>query len=71
VQDGKVLTVDADVVLQRHMDEIDRREHLLRTDPAIRREFVELPAQLDPHVVAMYHEELLAEVDGGEPYNLV
>jgi hypothetical protein len=63
--------VDADVVLQRHMDEIDRREHLLRTDPAIRREFVELPAQLDPHVVAMYHEELLTEVDGGEPYNLV
>jgi hypothetical protein len=49
---------------------------LLRTGPAIRREFVELPAQLDSHVVAthvvaMYHEELLTEIDGGEQYNFV
>jgi hypothetical protein len=44
---------------------------LLRTGPAIRREFVELPAQLDSHVVAMYHEALLTEIDGGEQYNFV
>jgi len=71
VHDGHIRTVDADSVLDRHHEEIDRRERLLRDDPAIRREFVELPTMLDEHVTAMYHEELLTSVVAGEPYNLV
>jgi hypothetical protein len=71
VHDGHIQTVDADRVLDRHHEEIDRRERRLRDDPAIRREFVELPAMLDEHVTAMYHQELLNHVVGGEPYNLV
>ncbi|MEA2185750.1 MAG: 5-methylthioadenosine/S-adenosylhomocysteine deaminase [Solirubrobacteraceae bacterium] len=71
VHDGHIQTVDADRVLDRHHEEIDRRERRLRDDPAIRREFVELPAMLDEHVTAMYHQELLNHVVCGEPYNLV
>jgi 5-methylthioadenosine/S-adenosylhomocysteine deaminase len=36
VRDGRVTTVDAGAVLDRHREEIDRREHELRTNPAIR-----------------------------------
>jgi hypothetical protein len=71
VRDGRVTTVDAGAVLDRHREEIDRREHELRTNPAIRREFVELPAILDEHVTSAYHGGLLTPVGGGEPYNLV
>jgi 5-methylthioadenosine/S-adenosylhomocysteine deaminase len=71
VRDGQVMTVDAGAVRDRHREEIDRREHELRTNPAIRREFVELPAILDEHVTSAYHGGLLTPVGGGEPYNLV
>lgn len=43
----------------------------MRHDPAIRREFVELPAILDQHATAAYHQDLLIPVLGGEQYNLV
>lgn len=71
VRNGEITRVDADAVIGRHMDEVERRERRLHSDGSLRREFIELPDLLDEHAVAIYHDQLLTEVRAGEVYNLV
>jgi 5-methylthioadenosine/S-adenosylhomocysteine deaminase len=69
VQEGRVLTVDERKVQDAYAEEIERRVGLLGSDPALRRSFVELPAEVEPYAIDFYNTELLQPLDPGYIYN--
>jgi 5-methylthioadenosine/S-adenosylhomocysteine deaminase len=69
VRNGRVVTVNEEKVRDAYADEIERRVGLLTSDASIRREFVELPAEVEPYVIDFYHNELRQPLDPGFIYN--
>jgi 5-methylthioadenosine/S-adenosylhomocysteine deaminase len=69
LEDGTITTVNEERTKEAYAGEMERRVTLLRNDPALRHEFVELPIETESYVLDFYHDELLQDVDPGYVYN--
>lgn len=68
-RDGAVVTVNEQQVSDAYCREVERRSAALASEPDLRREFVELPQQLEPWVVRFYKEELAKPYSPAYAYN--